>query len=86
MPQERPPNRYNFSTASILMKNAQIDNVDVLIEVAIAHRKRLIERKSQSDPSDVLILETKVRLINQWLVEFAYERLEAGRRAQKPAL
>ena len=53
------------------MSHGYTDKVVPLIDVAIAHRNRLIQRARLSDVTDFVALQNAVIQIDRWLIRFA---------------
>lgn len=56
------------------MEQRPPDNIVPLVEVAIAHRNRLIMRARQSEVADFAAINNSVARIDRWLISVAYHR------------
>lgn len=51
------------------------DKLEPLIEAAVAHRNRLLDREQQLDGADRSVTQHAIRHIDRWLAEVAYKHL-----------
>ena len=51
------------------------DKIEPLVEAAVAHRNRLLDREQQAGGSDPSVTQSAIRHIDRWLAEVAYEHL-----------
>ena len=60
------------------MRERPTDNVVPLVEVAVAHRNRLIMRARQSEVADFTAINNAVTQIDRWLISVAYPLIDDG--------
>lgn len=58
------------------MNERPASNVVPLVEVAVAHRNRLIVRARQSEVADFTAINNAVTKIDRWLISVAYPLID----------